>query len=65
MDKYKKKTIEDVPALSKNHSKSVRYRLRVQQQTEATEEIKAYEQDVERESHELHQPRPRDTKPFL
>lgn len=31
--------------LSKNHSKSIRYRLRVQQESEAENEIKEYRDD--------------------
>ena len=41
-DKSKIKRSDD-SELSKNHSKSVKYRLRVQQEKEAVEEIKEHE----------------------
>lgn len=46
--KYKSKKAEkqDDSALSRNHSKSIKYRLRVQQEHEAEDEIKQY-QDTE------------------
>lgn len=39
MGKTDKKPYEE-PALSKNHNKSIKYRLRVQQEKEAEQEIK-------------------------
>ena len=39
---------EDSAGLSKNHSKSVKFRLRVQQQKEATETIKEYVEEQQR-----------------
>lgn len=36
---------ENESVLSRNHAKDVRYRIRVQQEKEAKEEIKDYEQD--------------------
>lgn len=39
---------EDEAFLSKNHSKSVRFRLRVQEEKEADNEIKEHEQDNSR-----------------
>jgi hypothetical protein len=39
----KKNEKADDSALSKNHSKSVKYRLRVQQEREAIEEIKKFD----------------------
>lgn len=39
MGKTEKKS-HDEPALSKNHNKSVKYRLRIQQEREAEQEIK-------------------------
>lgn len=44
--KSKKTEREDDSVLSKNHSKSVKFRLRVQQEEEAEKEIKEY-QDTE------------------
>lgn len=41
----KKKEAPDDSVLSKNHSKSVRYRLRVQQEREAEQIIKDYKDD--------------------
>jgi len=42
---------EDTSLLSKNHSKSVRFRIRVQEEKEAEQEIKEYDEE--------HQPNPR------
>lgn len=42
----KKLDKQDESGLSKNHSKSVRYRLRVQQEQEAENEIKEYKDDL-------------------
>lgn len=39
---------EDDSLLSKNHAKNIKYRLRVQEEQEAEEEIKDYEQDDSR-----------------
>lgn len=36
---------ENESALSRNHANDVRYRIRMQQEKEAKEEIKDYEQD--------------------
>lgn len=44
--KSKKSDKQDDSGLSKNHSKSVRYRLRVQQEQEAEHEIKEYKDDT-------------------
>jgi hypothetical protein len=44
--KTNKRELDDDSYLSKNHSKSVRFRLRVQEEAEAEEEIKDY-QDYE------------------
>lgn len=44
--KSKKQEKQDESMLSRNHSKSIRYRLRVQQETEAEDEIKQF-QDTE------------------
>lgn len=44
--KSKKQEKQDDSMLSMNHSKSIKYRLRVQQETEAEDEIKQF-QDTE------------------
>ena len=46
--KSKKQMLED---LSKNHSKSVKFRIRVQQEYEANKEIKEYEDSEEFEQY--------------
>ena len=43
----------DDSGLSKNHSKSIRYRLRIQQDKEAEEELKEFERDELYRSTEL------------
>lgn len=43
-------SLKDDSVMSKNHSKSVKYRLRVQQQKEAEEVIKKYKKGDEDES---------------
>lgn len=50
--KSKKKEFTDDSVLSKNHSKSVKYRLRVQQQREAEDDIKEFKDG----SHESDRP---------
>lgn len=44
-DKKSKNKLADESALSRNHSKSVRFRLRVQQELEANNEIKEYKDE--------------------
>lgn len=44
-NKYKKQDMKDESGLSKNNSKSVRFRLRVQTEKEAEDEIKKYLKD--------------------
>lgn len=44
--KSKSKKVERNEDLSKNHSKSIRYRLRVQQEQEAEHEIKEYQDEL-------------------
>lgn len=43
-DSPERKKGDDTP-LSKNHSKSVRFRIRVQEEKEAKQEIKEYDED--------------------
>lgn len=44
----KKREINDDSGLSKNNSKSVKFRLRVQQDKEAEEELKEYDENGKR-----------------
>lgn len=60
----KKMNKTDDSGLSKNHSKDVKYRIRIQEEHEAEQEIKEYEQS-ESGVDEVHQQHSRDTKPFL
>ena len=43
-DSPERKKGDDTP-LSRNHSKSVRFRIRVQEEKEANQEIKEYDED--------------------
>ena len=43
-DSPERKKVDDTP-LSRNHSKSVRFRIRVQEEKEAKQEIKEYDED--------------------
>lgn len=47
-DKRKSKGLTDESLLSKNQSKSVRYRIRVQTEKEADQEIKKFKDDKSR-----------------
>lgn len=49
--KSKKLEKKDESELSKNHSKSIRYRLRVQEEREAVDEIKEYQDSEEHEQY--------------
>lgn len=67
MDNWKKKkNKEDDSGLSRNHSKSIRYRLRIQQDLEAAKEIEDYEHEQEQSGINTVYPEySRDVKPFL
>jgi hypothetical protein len=49
--KSKKRVRDDDSPLSKNHSKSVKFRLRVQEEVEAEEEIKEYQDNEDYENY--------------
>lgn len=47
--KIKTRKVTPDHGVSKNHSKSVKFRLRVQQDKEAITELKAYDEDLKRD----------------
>jgi hypothetical protein len=47
--KIKTRKVTPDYGVSKNHSKSVKFRLRVQQDKEALTELKAYDEDIKRD----------------
>lgn len=64
MGKSRKSQKTPEEALSKNHQRNIKYLARLAEELEAEEEIASYER-TSTELDSVHQPHPRDTKPFL